>query len=764
MNEGSLTRFSGLTLEGRDLPLPTAIAGDPAAVRRLIAGELTDPHALLGAHPMQLDNRAGVVVRAYHPGAKAIALIPEGGGHTPMDPVDPAGLFAVFLPEQKLPFAYELEIFLEGGTTFRRIDPYRFMPTLGELDLHLSGEGRHYRLYEKLGAHLRVMDGVEGTSFAVWAPNARRVSVVGSFNGWDGRLNPMRAMGSSGIWELFVPGVGRGALYKFELKIADGNLRIKTDPFAYAMELRPKSASVVWGLPRHQWGDAEYMAARARRDARHSPMAIYEVHIGSWMRGAAEGGRWLTYREMAPRLVDHVKAHGFTHIELLPIAEHAYDPSWGYQTTGYFAPTCRYGTPEDFCFLVDLCHQNGIGVILDWVPAHFPKDDWGLRWFDGTALYEHADPKEGEHRDWGTLIFNYGRNEVRGFLLSNAVYWLDQFHVDGLRVDAVASMLYRNYSRKEGEWIPNIYGGRENLEAISFLQEMNALLYQLFPGIVTIAEESTAWGGVTAPTYLGGLGFAFKWNMGWMHDTLSYFSKDPVHRKYHQNDLTFSMLYEYTENFVMPLSHDEVVHLKGSLWGKMPGDDWQKAANLRLLFTYLYTHPGKKLVFMGGEYGQSREWNADYSLDWHEAGEYFHAGVQRLYKELGRIYLEHDALWFWDHEPRGFRWIDCKDTENSVLSFVRWGPSGHLVCVFNMTPVPRHEYRIGMPQGGRYRELLNSDGESFCGSNVGNNGIVQTDWWSYHGFEHSAALTLPPLGALILEPESPSTPSEESER
>jgi 1,4-alpha-glucan branching enzyme len=562
-------------------------------------------------------------------------------------------------------------------------------------------------------------------------------------------------MGSSGIWELFVPGVGRGALYKFELRLPDGTLRIKSDPFAFAVELRPKSASVVWGLPTHRWGDMTYMEERKTRDHRHGPLAIYEVHLGSWMRGAAEGGRWLTYREIAPRLVAHVKEHGFTHVELMPVAEHAYDPSWGYQTTGYYAPTCRHGTPEDLCTFVDLLHQSGIGVILDWVPAHFPKDDFSLRWFDGTELYEHADPKEGEHRDWGTLIFNYGRNEVRAFLLSNAVYWLEQFHLDGLRVDAVAAMIYRDYSRKDGEWVPNMYGGRENLEAISFLQEMNALVYRLFPGIITVAEESTAWPGVTAPTYLGGLGFGFKWNMGWMHDTLHYFSLDPVHRSYHQNNLTFSMLYEYTESFIMPLSHDEVVHLKGSLFGKMPGDDWQKAANLRLLLAYLYTHPGKKLLFMGGEYGQSREWNADYSLDWHEAGEHVHAGIQRLMMELGALYRGHDALWAWDVEPRGFRWIDCNDAANSVLSFVRFGPSGHLVCVFNMTPVLRHGYRIGFPSAGSYTELLNTDGSTYGGSNVGNLGRVVTEPWWYHGFEQSAALTLPPLAALILRSEPP---------
>jgi 1,4-alpha-glucan branching enzyme len=735
------------------LPHP-AVTGDPAQIQRLLKGECHDPHALLGAHEVEIDGNPGLVVRAYHPEAAAAALHLEGADEpTPMDPVDPGGVFACFLPGRAFPVHYEVEFFTQESQAFRWVDPYRFAPTLGDLDLHLTGEGRHYRLYEKLGAHPRVMDGVEGTSFAVWAPNARRVSVVGPFNNWNGRTHLMRLMGSSGIWELFIPGVGRGDLYKFELKLPDGDLRVKTDPLAFAMELRPKTASVVWGLGDYRWGDDAWMAARERADLRHGPLAIYEVHLGSWMRGSEEGGRWLTYRELAPRLVDHAVSHGFTHIELMPVAEHAYDPSWGYQTTGYFAPTSRYGTPEDLRYLVDLCHQNGLGVLLDWVPGHFPKDDYSLRRFDGTALYEHEDPRQGEHRDWGTLIFNYGRNEVRAFLLSNAVYWLEQFHIDGVRVDAVASMIYLDYSRESGEWVPNRYGGRENLEAISFLQELNTVLYELFPGVVTIAEESTDWAGVTAPTYLGGLGFGFKWNMGWMHDTLNYFEKDPVHRSYHHNDLTFGMLYEYTENFIMPLSHDEVVHMKGSLWGKMPGDDWQKAANLRLLLAMLYTRPGKKLLFQGAEFGQRGEWNADFSLDWHLCGEPQHAGVQQLHKDLGRIYLGNDPLWIWDVEPRGFSWIDCSDNSQSVISFLRHGPQGHLACIFNFTPVPLYNYRIGLPQGGPYRELLNTDAEGYGGGNVGNGGTVFSQPVPCHGFDNSACMTLPPLGGLILMPD-----------
>jgi len=731
---------------------PVDIAGDPGTIKSLLAGDCRDPHSLLGAHPHVQEGVEGLVVRAYYPESTAATLIRPDAPPLEMELQDQRGLHAVFLAGADFPLDYSLELSLPDGQVVQRVDPYRFAPTLGAVDLHLSGEGRHYRLYEKMGAHPRQIDGVDGTSFAVWAPNARRVSVVGQFNGWDGRMHSMRCLGSSGIWELFIPGLGRGDLYKYEIKTETSDLRIKTDPVAFAMELRPKSASVIWGLPQHEWGDRAWMSDRAQGDLRQSPMAVYEVHLGSWMRGASEDNRWLSYRELAPRLVDHAREHGFTHIELMPIAEHAYDPSWGYQTTGHYAPTCRYGTPEDFCFLVDLCHQKGIGVILDWVPAHFPKDDYGLRWFDGTALYEHADPRMGEHKDWGTLIFNYGRNEVRAYLLANALYWMDQFHIDALRVDAVASMIYLDYSRDEGEWIPNKYGGRENLDAISFLQELNTVVYDQFPGAFTVAEESTSWPGVTAPVYVGGLGFAFKWNMGWMHDTLSYFAKEPIYRGFHHNDLTFSMLYEYSENFVMPLSHDEVVHMKGSLLTKMSGDPWQQAANLRLLLTYLYTRPGKKLLFMGGEFGQTGEWNADYSLDWHETGDPVHTGIQHLVKDLGRCYLSHSALWIWDHEPQGFSWIDCNDTAQCVISFLRVGPQGPLACVFNMTPVPRPGYRIGLPAAGAYQELINTDGEAYGGSNTGNGGWVHAEPTPWHGLDFSAVITLPPLAALVLKP------------
>ncbi len=732
-----------------ELPQHSLLDGDREAIQALLAGECRDPHRLLGAHAATIDGEEGIVVRAYHPRAsKATLLLEDGGGELPMSRVS-GGLYARFLPGAGFPLRYRLRLQTPHGPV-ERIDPYRFMPTLGELDLHLHGEGRHYRLFDRLGAHPREIDGVDGTSFAVWAPNALRVSVIGSFNGWDGRCSPMRQMGDAGIWELFIPGLGRGALYKYEIKARDGCLRVKTDPYAFRMELRPKTASVVWGLGDYRWSDDAWMARRAETDHRRQPMAIYEVHLGSWMRAPDRATGWLSARELAGRLVAHASAHGFTHIELLPVAEHAYDPSWGYQITGYFAPTTRWGEPDGLRYLVDLCHQNDIGVLLDWVPAHFPKDDYGLRWFDGTALYEHADPREGEHKDWGTLIFNYGRNEVRAFLLSNALYWLEQFHFDGLRVDAVASLLYRNYSRDEGEWIPNKYGGRENLEAVAFLQELNTLVYREAPGAFTVAEESTAWPGVTLPTYLGGLGFGFKWNMGWMHDTLGFFAKDPVHRKYHHKNLTFNMLYAYTENYILPLSHDEVVHMKGSLLSKMAGDDWQKAANLRALLAYQYASVGKKLIFMGGEFGQWGEWDNDHSLDWHQAAFPPHQGIQQLFKDLGRLYREDDALWAWDVEPRGFTWIDCNDTSQSVLSFLRTGPSGQLVCVFNLTPVPRHDYRIGVPRGGRYRELINTDAEVYGGSNVGNGGEVWAQPLACHGLEHSLSLTLPPLGALIL--------------
>jgi 1,4-alpha-glucan branching enzyme len=717
----------------------------------LAKGEHFDPHRILGGHPYQQGEKKGVLVRAFHPDAAKVSLLLDGRS-VEMSRIHAGGIFEMDLKNLTWPFPYRFLFSFEDGNDWETEDPYRFTPTLGDMDLHLFNEGNHLRLYETLGAHLRTIDGVSGVSFALWAPNAKRVSLLAEFNHWDGRLSPLRVMGSSGIWELFVPGLKPGLLYKFEIKTQEGHLRIKTDPLAFSMENPPAMCARIWDLSRYQWGDGQWMEKRSGIDHRSSPMAIYECHLGSFRRVPEEGNRPLTYREMAPSLIDQMKRYGFTHLELMPVAEHPFDGSWGYQVTGYYAPTSRYGTPDDFRYLVDACHQAGIGVILDWVPAHFPKDDYSLRLFDGTALYEHADPRKGEHQDWGTLIFNFNRNEVRNFLLANALFWLDQYHIDGLRVDAVASMIYLDYSRKEGEWIPNRYGGRENLEAISFLKTLNEKVYGLFPGCFTMAEESTDWGGVTSPVYLGGLGFGFKWNMGWMHDTLSYFSKDPVHRGFHHNDLTFSMLYTYTENFILPISHDEIVHGKGSLLSKMPGDTWQKFANLRTLLGYMYTHPGKKLLFMGTELAMDREWDHDRSLDWHLAEDPIRKGLQNFMADLGRLYLTEPALWEKDHEAEGFRWIDCQDWQQSVVVYVRSSGKSWVIVAVNLTPVPRFGYRIGVPAAPYYREEINSDSEWYGGSNLGNLGRILTDPLPFHSYAQSLLLTLPPLSCLILRP------------
>ncbi|HET7550139.1 MAG TPA: 1,4-alpha-glucan branching protein GlgB [Gemmatimonadaceae bacterium] len=719
----------------------------------LLRGESSNPHGVLGAHPAVQDGVAGVTVRALHPDATTVECILPDGEALPLQPVEGAhGLFAAFIPRATMPLPYRLRFRFADGAVWERGDPYRFLPTVGELDLHLFNEGTHRRLWRMMGAHARTVDGERGTSFAVWAPNARRVSVVGDFNAWDGRLLPMRSLGSSGVWELFVPGVEPGSLYKFELLTREHSIRVKTDPYARAMEVPPGTASRVVSPDDYRWGDAAWIEERAQRDPAREPMAIYELHLGSWARVPEEGGRSLTYREIAPRLVEHVKRLGFTHVELLPIMEHPFAGSWGYQVTGYYAPTARYGTPDDFRFFVDHCHQAGIGVILDWVPAHFPKDDFALRRFDGTALYEHEDPRLGEHPDWGTLIFNYGRAEVRNFLLANALYWLLEFHVDGLRVDAVASMLYLDYSRKAGEWLRNRYGGRENLEAVDFLRIMNEQAHQEAPGCITVAEESTAWPGVTTPVSEGGLGFSFKWNMGWMHDTLQYFSLDPVYRSHHQGQLTFAMIYEYSERFIMPLSHDEVVHMKRSLLDKMPGDVWQKLANLRLLLSYMYTRPGKKLLFMGSELAPWNEWNHDSSIDWHLRDDPQHAAFERFVGCLGALYLEHPALWRMDHEPQGFQWIDAADVQNSVVSYVRRGGGEQLVVVANLTPVPREHYRIGAPEAGEYSRIFSSDDPRFGGSGHSGADLVRADPSPFHGYAQSVELTLPPLGMLVLAP------------
>ena len=621
--------------------------------------------------------------------------------------------------------------------------------SLGDIDLYLLGEGKHRRLFEKLGAHRVSHDGRDGISFAVWAPGATEVRVVGDFNSWDGRANPLRTLGSSGVWETFVPGVSDGQNYKFEIVNAEGKLTLKTDPYAFATEVPPDTASKVH-TERYTFGDDDWMSERSSLDPYTSPMSIYEVHLGSWRHGP--DGASLGYREMGHQLAAYCNEMGFTHVEFLPLAEHPFGGSWGYQVSHYFAPSARYGTPNDFKNMVDTLHQAGVGVLVDWVPAHFPRDDFALARFDGTALYEHLDPRQGAHPDWGTLIFNYGRTEVRNFLISNALYWIEEFHMDGLRVDAVASMLYLDYSRKEGEWVPNKFGGRENLDAIDFLKELNTVVHGEHPGVMMIAEESTAFPGVSRPIYVGGLGFGFKWNMGWMHDTLDYFNHDPIHRKYHHNRLTFSLMYAYSENFVLPLSHDEVVHGKGSLLNKMSGDPWRKFANLRALFAYMWAHPGKNLLFMGGEIAQHSEWNHDKELDWATLQDPRHAGVQRLVADINRVYRDTPALWEVDHEPEGFQWIDANDADHNVISFFRANEARdqYLVCVANFSPVPRYNFRIGLPAKGSYTEALNSDSDSYGGSNVGNLGVVEAEPVPWHGLEHSATIVLPPLAVLWL--------------
>jgi 1,4-alpha-glucan branching enzyme len=621
-------------------------------------------------------------------------------------------------------------------------------------DLYLFNEGSHFRLWEKLGAHVAEEDGRSGVRFGVWAPDAERVSVVGDFNGWDRSASPLQPRGHSGIWEGFVPEVGRGAVYKYHIDSRiNPHVVDKADPFGFLHEEPPRTASVVWDLD-YEWRDDEWLAGRGARNAADAPASVYEVHVGSWMRPGDDPDRFLTYRELAPRLAEYVQRMGFTHVEFLPVMEHPFYGSWGYQTTGYFAPSSRFGTPQDFMYLVDHLHQHGIGVILDWVPSHFPTDEHGLAYFDGTHLFEHADPRQGFHPDWSSYIFNYGRNEVRSFLASSALFWLEAYHIDGLRVDAVASMLYLDYSRKAGEWIPNEHGGRENLEAISFLRRLNTAVYEKHPDVQTIAEESTAWPMVSRPTYIGGLGFGMKWDMGWMHDTLQYISKDPVHRKFHHHDLSFRLIYAFTENFVLPLSHDEVVHGKGSLLGKMPGDDWQKFASLRALYGYMWTQPGKKLLFMGGEFGQWREWNHDRSLDWHLLEHPEHEKLQRWVADLNRLYREDSRLHELDFDPAGFEWVDANASEDSVLSYLRRDRSGGaLLAVFNFTPIPRHEYLVGVPEGGYWREVLNSDAEIYGGSGIGNMGGVEASPVPFHGRSHSVALTLPPLAAVLLRRE-----------
>ncbi len=703
-----------------------------------------------------LGDASGLVVRVLAPKAAKVEVQPVHEKDKPaiqLERMANTDLFEGLTRESARVYAYDLVITDQAGNVRRTRDPYSFLPTLGEADLYLFGKGDERRIYDKLGSQLRTIDGVAGASFAVWAPNAQRVSVVGDFNGWDGRPHQMRQLGLSGVWEIFIPGLGEGTHYKFEVRNRQGKTGMKTDPYGFFFETPPKNAAIIWNTRKFKWTDKAWLKERAKRNPLREPASIYEVHLGSWRKKSVSES--LSYRELALPLIDYVKQMGFTHVEFMPVAEHAYYPSWGYQVTGFYAPTSRYGTPEDFQYLVNALHAAGIGVIIDWVPAHFPRDDWALARFDGTGLYEHEDPRKGAHQDWGTLIFNYGRHEVCNFLTANALFWCDRFHIDGLRVDAVASMLYLDYSRKEGQWIPNQYGGRENLEAIEFIRQFNYLTHTEFPGVMTIAEESTAWPLVTRPPYLGGLGFSFKWNMGWMHDTLNYFSRDPIHRKYHQNDLTFAMLYHHNENFILPLSHDEVVHGKGSLLGRMPGDDWRRFANLRTLLAYQWLFPGKNLLFMGGEFGQSGEWNANGELNWAllQAGPY-HIGLQRLVQDLNKLYLAEPALWRSDYEQSGFAWIDSSDHLNSVLSFVRQDvqTGGKLVVILNLTPVPRLRYRLGLPCGGKWTEVVNSDAAIYGGSNLGNLGGVVAEDKKWHNQPCSAELTLPPLSVLAFRP------------
>jgi 1,4-alpha-glucan branching enzyme len=747
-----------------DTPALQPIPVERDELDRLIGGAHHDPHSILGPHPGSSAGTGtasgGVTVRVLRPLASAVAVI------TTVDETEPrtepqryaltheqGGIFVGILPGDTVP-DYRLEVTYDGGP-IRGDDPYRFLPTLGEVDLHLIGEGRHEQLWDVLGAHVRSYQTasglVSGVSFAVWAPNAQGVRVVGDLNYWDGRAHPMRSLGASGVWELFIPDCGDGTRYKYEILGQDGAWRQKADPVAFRTEVPPSTASVVF-TSTYSWGDDAWLTQRSGTDAQHRPMSIYEVHLGSWRRG-------LTYLELADELVSYVTDLGFTHVELLPVAEHPFGGSWGYQVSSYFAPTARFGTPDQLRHLIDRLHQAGVGVIVDWVPAHFPKDDWALSRFDGTALYEHADPRRGEQPDWGTLVFDFGRREVRNFLVANAVYWAEQFHVDGLRVDAVASMLYLDYSRTEGQWLPNIHGGRENLDAVAFLQEMTATIDKRVPSVVTIAEESTSWPAVTKPTHLGGLGFGLKWNMGWMNDTLGYLRRDPIHRQHHHHDMTFSMMYAYSEVFVLPISHDEVVHGKGSLLSAMPGDRWQQLANVRALLGYMWAHPGKQLLFMGCEFAQPAEWSEERSLEWSLLGDPPHRGVQSLVRDLNRRYTEDRALWARDTDPGGFQWIDANDAGGNVLSFLRWGddPVGSdvIACVSNFSSIPHRGYLLGLPYPGRWDEILNTDATDYTGSGVGNCGGVEATSDARHGLPASATLQVPPLATVWLRWRSP---------
>jgi 1,4-alpha-glucan branching enzyme len=744
------------------------VTAAPEQVKRIVENQHHNPFEILGSHPLNGDSDRQWVVRAYLPDAEAAWVIhPETRAQYPMESAHDPHFFECHLDTPELASNYLLKV-KEGEIERVMHDPYAFKtPLLSDYDIYLFGEGNHHRIYEKMGAHPTQVDGVEGVYFAVWAPSSRNVSVIGDFNGWDGRKHQMRRI-NGGVWDLFVPGLKGGDTYKFEIKNGDGHLYHKSDPYGFQQEVRPQTASIVNNLS-YSWQDDDWMAERRQQDPQAEPITVYEVHLGSWLHASASAppedgyvvnvsqkpeGRFLTYRELAAKLIPYVKELGYTHIEVLPVAEHPFDGSWGYQVAGHYAPTSRFGTPQDFMYFVDQCHQNGIGVIVDWVPGHFPKDSHGLAFFDGSHLYEHADPRKGEHKGWGTLVFNYSRHEVRNFLISNALFWFDKYHIDGIRVDAVASMLYLDYDRKDGEWVPNQFGGNENLEAVDFLQQLNYLLFGYYPGALSIAEESTAWPNVSRPTYIGGLGFNLKWNMGWMHDMLDYFSTDPLYRRYHQNSITFSIWYAFSENFMLALSHDEVVHGKGNLFQKMPGDDWQKLANLRALYAYMYTHPGKKTLFMGMEFGQTSEWNCWLDLDWGLLNQTPHQQLKQFVSDLNALYKREPALYTDDFSASGFEWIDCNDAGNSVVSFIRQDKHSDdfIVTVCNFTPNVLHDYWVGVPQPGYYRELLNSNASIYGGSGISNDGGREAHRWEGNPrWPYALSLTLPPLSVEVFK-------------
>jgi 1,4-alpha-glucan branching enzyme len=750
-----------------------AVTVAPEQINRIVWNQHHNPFEVLGPHMIQQDGKTVWAVRAYLPNAEvAWVILPEDRQEYLMESGHEPHFFECLIETEELA-NYQIK-YKEGDRHQVIYDPYAFKSRrVTDFDIHLFAEGNHHRIYEKLGAHPAIMEGVAGVYFALWAPNGRNISVLGDFNNWDGRKHQMRLTGG-GIWELFIPELTVGAAYKYEIKNEHGHIYEKSDPYGFQQEIRPKTASIVANLDQYTWNDADWMERRRNSDPLTEPVSVYEVHIGSWLHGSSSepalradgtvepavtvaelkpGARFLTYRELAERLIPYVKELGFTHVELLPIAEHPFDGSWGYQVTGYYAATSRYGSPEDFMYFVDQCHLNGIGVLVDWVPGHFPKDGHGLAFFDGTHLYEHADPRKGEHKEWGTLVFNYGRNEVRNFLVANAIFWFDKYHIDGIRVDAVASMLYLDYCREPGEWLTNDYGGRENIEAADFLRQVNHLLFSYYPGVLSIAEESTSWPMVSWPTYVGGLGFNQKWNMGWMHDMLDYFSMDPWFRQFHQNNVTFSIWYAFSENFMLALSHDEVVHGKSNMLGKMPGDEWQKFANLRCLFAYMFMHPGKKTLFMSMEFGQWSEWNVWADLEWHLLQHEPHNNHKHFIAELNAFYKREPALYTQDFTQEGFEWVDCSDNRHSVVAFIRRDKESHdfIVVVCNFTPQPHSHYRVGVPERGYYREMFNSDSRTYGGSNMGNLGGKWSEDWSYHNRPYSLDLTLPPLGVVALK-------------